>query len=726
MDNAEQVIADIRARTDLVALISQTVPLRKIGAIYKGLCPFHDDRKTPSLTVDNDKGLWHCYGCNKWGDAVQWVRNRDNLDFAAAVDLLSGAALKAGTPRPPAVLAKKGVPLKAKETVYDIIDTKGRLIAQHVRQDLPDGTKRFQWRRDGQMTLNGLKPAALPLYGMAHLIKAAPGESVILCEGEKAAQSLIDRGHLAMGTVCGAATTPDKDVLTPLLGSEQVYLWPDNDPSGYGHMTGIARVLLDIGVRDVWLVRWPEAPPKGDAADFHGDVNALLQSAERFQTEAIEPGTPGLITVEDGSAERRIPLIGGNALRIIADNVRRERTGIHGRISLRLDDQLLAHDVFNIERAEERLRLSKQAFTQLPEGVDNLLSVDLIRSYLDHFTMEVWAAIVGADGDCECSCSEELFNSRTEFFARPFVLEEGGMIMFAPPGTGKSYMAMLMAVAIDSGIQTLWPIQRGRVLWINLERSPSSVVKRLGAINRALGLPLSRKLIMLHKRGFSMADVIEPARRIIREQGINIVFLDSISRTGVGDLNENVTANRTIDTLSRLTPCWFALAHSPRSDDGHAYGSVHFDAGADMMIRLRQVQKTNELGIELAITKSNDTPKDTRYYRLAFLGPNLDSAEQADPDDYPEFFMPKLEGEPRGSPAEDMIRTYLLEHGEASINDISMATGLSYSHIGNCLVTLDSATKTRKDGRRQLWGLQQVNPTLNLDTGSETELLANS
>ena len=86
----------IKQTVDLVELIrSRGVELTQNGKGYKGLCPFHAD-EAPSFSVNPDKNLWHCFGCDKGGDAIRFVELYDQVDFKAAVQQLetslSGAA----------------------------------------------------------------------------------------------------------------------------------------------------------------------------------------------------------------------------------------------------------------------------------------------------------------------------------------------------------------------------------------------------------------------------------------------------------------------------------------------------------------------------------------------------------------------------------------------------------------------------------------------------------
>jgi DNA primase len=85
----QSFIDEVRAAADIVTVISDSVSLRKAGAKYKGLCPFHGE-KTPSFTVDKDKGFFHCFGCGVGGDVFKFVELQDKVGFGEAVRTLAG------------------------------------------------------------------------------------------------------------------------------------------------------------------------------------------------------------------------------------------------------------------------------------------------------------------------------------------------------------------------------------------------------------------------------------------------------------------------------------------------------------------------------------------------------------------------------------------------------------------------------------------------------------
>lgn len=86
------VTDEIKQRVDVVEVISRYTQLKRAGSIYKGLCPFHNER-TPSFVVFPNSGTWHCFGaCGTGGDVISFVMRKENLDFREAVELLAKQA----------------------------------------------------------------------------------------------------------------------------------------------------------------------------------------------------------------------------------------------------------------------------------------------------------------------------------------------------------------------------------------------------------------------------------------------------------------------------------------------------------------------------------------------------------------------------------------------------------------------------------------------------------
>lgn len=95
-------IEEIKARIDIVDLVSETVKLRRSGKNYTGFCPFHPNSHTPAFAVFPDSGTWRCFGqCNEGGDIFKYVMKKEGMDFAQALKYLAdraGIVLQAPTP----------------------------------------------------------------------------------------------------------------------------------------------------------------------------------------------------------------------------------------------------------------------------------------------------------------------------------------------------------------------------------------------------------------------------------------------------------------------------------------------------------------------------------------------------------------------------------------------------------------------------------------------------
>ena len=84
-------VAEVKSKLGIVEVVGETVALKRAGASYKGLCPFHSE-KTPSFIVTPDRESWHCFGCGEGGDIFSFVMRRDAVDFREALSVLAQRA----------------------------------------------------------------------------------------------------------------------------------------------------------------------------------------------------------------------------------------------------------------------------------------------------------------------------------------------------------------------------------------------------------------------------------------------------------------------------------------------------------------------------------------------------------------------------------------------------------------------------------------------------------
>src|SRR3569623_546975 len=91
---------ELRARITLSSVIMRTDKLIRAGREWKACCPFHNE-KTPSFTVNDEKGFYHCFGCGAHGDVIRWMTDQRGLAFMDAVkELAAQAGMELPAPDP--------------------------------------------------------------------------------------------------------------------------------------------------------------------------------------------------------------------------------------------------------------------------------------------------------------------------------------------------------------------------------------------------------------------------------------------------------------------------------------------------------------------------------------------------------------------------------------------------------------------------------------------------
>ena len=100
---------ELRMRLSIVDVVGRRVPLTRKGQNYWGCCPFHNE-KTPSFSVNEEKGFYHCFGCGEHGDIISFTMKTGNMEFREAItELASQAGMKMPDykPRDPKVVARE-------------------------------------------------------------------------------------------------------------------------------------------------------------------------------------------------------------------------------------------------------------------------------------------------------------------------------------------------------------------------------------------------------------------------------------------------------------------------------------------------------------------------------------------------------------------------------------------------------------------------------------------
>ena len=400
--------------------------------------------------------------------------------------------------------------------------------------------------------------------------------------------------------------------------------------------------------------------------------------------------------------EHRLP---NNALiRLIAESIQKARTGVHAKVLIAEDTTLLSWSFFNIDRDEERTRLANAGHKQMSQGASELFDARMLKHELDVFCSSLWKLYIGSEmpeaiaGDAT-ACPQP-------FLLEPYLIDGAGTILFGPPGRGKTYLALLMGVSVDAGCTYLWNnIAQRTTLFVNLERSALSVRQRLGHINLTLGLDPARPLLMLNRRGRRLEDVREVVEAAIEKHKVGLIILDSISRAGFGKLTEDYTANATVDILNSWGVAWFATGHSGRGDQGHLYGSIMFDAGADIIMQIHSEMTERKLGIGLKVTKANDLPPiPMQIYALEFDGFGLKDARRAKAGEFA-----SIESSRTVALKEEVI-DYLLDVGPSAAIDVAQGIERDYGSIRNLFSSDEGKTQfmvTGKNGRKTLYDVKK-------------------
>ena len=141
----QETIEEIRDRNDIVAVVEQYVPLKRRGADYWGLCPFHKE-KTPSFKVSPAHQAYYCFGCRKSGNVFHFIMDIESVDFVGAVRLL---AQRVGVVIPePQPLPRTGgqAPLPGgvrKEQVFQVLNDAARWFQQQLKGEVGAPARKY-------------------------------------------------------------------------------------------------------------------------------------------------------------------------------------------------------------------------------------------------------------------------------------------------------------------------------------------------------------------------------------------------------------------------------------------------------------------------------------------------------------------------------------------------------------------------------------------------------
>lgn len=279
----DHVIADIKSRITLSDYIGRTVKLKRVGGEFVGLSPFKDER-TPSFTVNDDKGFYHCFSSGKHGDIIEWVTETQGLNFRQAIDMLASetGTSVASAPAPTKVKSAPLVPV----CHYEYQDETGFPYMRVTRFE-PKTFRQFHWDCDGWA--NGKPKTGVLPYRLPEIV-ARPNDDIWLVEGEKDADTLASLGLLATTAPGGATAFPRDDIgFLKWFDGRRVYAIPDNDEAGAKWRERVAH-----GIADVKFLHLGGPKDVTDYIEAGHDIADLvrLQDVDFDALDAFEPVAP--------------------------------------------------------------------------------------------------------------------------------------------------------------------------------------------------------------------------------------------------------------------------------------------------------------------------------------------------------------------------------------------------------------------------------------------------
>jgi hypothetical protein len=192
---------------------------------FKCCCPIHKD-KNPSLEIDDEKGLWNCFGCNTGGSVLDLLMKADGMSFRDAFLKLGGDKAVEREWRPEPGGASGGEEPKILKT-YSYHDANGKEVFQVCRCT---GKKFFQRHQVEGQWVNNMQGVERVLYHLPEVLRAS---EVWIVEGEKDADTLVGLGLCATCNVGGAGKWLDG--YTESLAGKDVVVCGDNDKPGDDH-----------------------------------------------------------------------------------------------------------------------------------------------------------------------------------------------------------------------------------------------------------------------------------------------------------------------------------------------------------------------------------------------------------------------------------------------------------------------------------------------------------
>jgi DNA primase len=156
MTLSPQWLDELRARVTLSGVIGRTTRIQKAGREWKACCPFHNE-KTPSFTINDEKGFYHCFGCGAHGDVIRWMTDQRGLQFMDAIkELAAEAGMEVPAPDPRAAQAAE-----KRDSLHDVMQAAQDWFVTQLHGPGGAGARAYLERR-------GISPLTAEQFGFGY------------------------------------------------------------------------------------------------------------------------------------------------------------------------------------------------------------------------------------------------------------------------------------------------------------------------------------------------------------------------------------------------------------------------------------------------------------------------------------------------------------------------------------------------------------------------------
>ena len=177
-----RLLEDIRSRIVLTDVVGKQVTLTRKGSEHSGLCPFHNE-KTPSFTVSENKGFYHCFGCGAHGDVISFVMNTEGLSFPETVERLAAEAGLEVPVETPAARAEA----KRRADLYDVVEAACGWFEAQLSE--PAGQGALDYLRN-----RGLRDETIAQFRLGYAPVASAGLTVTLKANGATEDQILEAG----------------------------------------------------------------------------------------------------------------------------------------------------------------------------------------------------------------------------------------------------------------------------------------------------------------------------------------------------------------------------------------------------------------------------------------------------------------------------------------------------------------------------------------------------